>query len=192
MRGVVSRALTRRSSDMMKRPPFAATAITLAIAAALATGYANAKMPGVADADATSVATAAAPVARQNLPDFSQLVEQFGNAVVNVTVKKPGAEMAARMPDMDEDSPFGEFYRRFGPPKGEPGPTQPTRAVGSGFIVSSDGYILTNAHVVDGSQEVTVKLSDKREFGAKVVGVDSRSDVAVLKIEATDLPAVRI
>ncbi len=180
---------------MTKRTPLTATAIALAVAAALA-GCTDVKLPGVADAHATKVAPA--PVvasARPSLPDFSQLVEQYGPAVVNVAVKKSGAAMAANAPDADgEDSPFGEFFRRFGVPmpKGQSEPRMPQQGVGSGFVVSSDGYILTNAHVVDGADEVKVRFSDKREFDAKVIGADARADVAVLKIDATGLPTVRI
>jgi len=190
---------------MMKRISLAPTAIALAVAAALAAGCSEVKLPGVSDANAMSTsapvaATAPSAVpARATLPDFSRLVEQQAPTVVNVTVKKTGPEMAAGQPPFDEDSPFGEFFRRFGIPvppgageQGGPLVPQPSQGVGSGFIISPDGMILTNAHVVDGAQEVTVRLWDKREFTAKVLGTDARADVAVLKIDATGLPAVRI
>ena len=140
---------------------------------------------------------AAAPLVR-GMPDFAALVEQVGPAVVNVTV----VERAHAQRSDDEDSPlgandpFGDFFRRFGiPGPGNPGGPRdntPVRGEGSGFIVSADGYILTNAHVVSNASKVTVKLTDRREFEAKVIGSDERSDVAVIKIAAKSLPTVRI
>jgi len=126
------------------------------------------------------------------LPDFTALAAKYGPAVVNVTVTaeaKPAAAMP-EMPQLDPDDPFYQFFKRFqGPvPRGE----VPMRGVGSGFIVSSDGVVLTNAHVVDGAEDVDVKLTDKREFKARVVGADKQSDVAVLKIDANNLPTVRL
>ena len=100
-----------------------------------------------------------------------------------------------RVPELSEDDPFYEFFRRFGQiprPRGGPEREFEQQSVGSGFIISSDGYLITNAHVVDGADEVNVKLSDKREFKAKVIGADKRTDVALLKIEAKDLPKVTI
>jgi serine protease Do len=143
---------------------------------------------------ATSTAAAPAPsAALQTLPDFSSLVERFGPAVVNIAVKQD-RRMAAHTPepsDPDEGMPFP-----FGPPffRGlpMPAPEMPMRGQGSGFIISPDGLILTNAHVVDDAKEVTVKLTDRREFQAKVVGTDRHTDVAVLRIDAKNLPAVRI
>ena len=99
------------------------------------------------------------------------------------------------MPELSEDDPFYEFFRRFGQiPRAARRARARARAqsVGSGFIISRDGYLITNAHVVDGADEVTVKLTDKREFKAKVIGADKRTDVALLKIEAKDLPKVTI
>ena len=139
-----------------------------------------------------AVSTAAAPVssaAVQGLPDFSPLVERYGPAVVNITVKQE-VKTAARppFPGFDgNDSPFAPFFRGMPMP-----PHQPMIGEGSGFIVAADGLILTNAHVVDDATEVTVKLTDKREFTAKVLGKDTQTDVAVLKIEATGLPTVRL
>ena len=101
----------------------------------------------------------------------------------------------SRGPELAEDDPFYEFFRRFGQiprPRGAPDREFDQQSVGSGFIISSDGYLITNAHVVDGADEVTVKLTDKREFKAKVIGADKRTDVALLKIEAKDLPKVTI
>jgi serine protease Do len=134
------------------------------------------------------------------LPDFSGLVAAVGPAVVNVTVIEKANAGGSR----GFVNPFGngndddadEFFRRFfGAPRGGNGPREEVpqqRGEGSGFIVSSDGYILTNAHVVDNASKVTVKLTDRREFTAKVVGADTGSDVAVLKIEGKNLPVVRL
>jgi serine protease Do len=121
------------------------------------------------------------------LPDFTELVEKQGPSVVNVSTTST-ARGGAQSP-VPEDDPFYDFFRKFGPSQPR---DQETRSLGSGFIVSADGYILTNAHVVDMADDVTVKLTDKREFKAKVIGADKRTDVAVLKIEATGLPTVRI
>lgn len=136
------------------------------------------------------------------LPDFTDLVDQVGPSVVNIrTLEKVSSRAVAGMPG-DED--MLEFFRRFGlpapnvpkqtPRRGRPQPDEEEvpRGVGSGFVLSSDGYILTNAHVVDGADEVMVTLTDKREFKAKIIGADKRSDVAVVKIDATGLPAVKI
>ena len=124
----------------------------------------------------------------QGLPDFADLVEKQGPAVVNVSTTSTAHAAGAQSP-VPEDDPFYDFFRRFGPPQPR---DYETRSLGSGFIVSADGYILTNAHVVDMADDVTVKLNDKREFKAKVIGADKRTDVALIKIEATGLPAVRI
>ncbi|HEU4627598.1 MAG TPA: Do family serine endopeptidase [Steroidobacteraceae bacterium] len=157
---------------------------------------------------------AAAQASVRALPDFSALVDSSGKAVVNVVSVRVASAST------DED-PLSQFFRRFGVPGGPGGPGAPgepdgpgaapdvpggpdgpggpsgqgapvERGEGSGFIVSPDGYVLTNAHVVDQSTQITVKLSDRREFIAKVIGVDLRGDVAVLKIDAHDLPTVRI
>ncbi len=124
----------------------------------------------------------------QGLPDFTELVEKQGPAVVNVSTTSTAHGGSAQSP-VPEDDPFYDFFRRFGPPQQR---DYETRSLGSGFIVSADGYILTNAHVVDMADDVTVKLNDKREFKAKVIGADKRTDVAVIKIEASGLPAVKI
>lgn len=138
------------------------------------------------------------PAAAQgkDLPDFADLAERQGPAVVNISSTQTirGNRMFQQFPDIDEDDPMFEFFRRFMP---RPAPGIPPRehrnkSLGSGFIVSSDGFILTNAHVVDGADEVVVKLNDKREFKARVVGTDKRTDVALLKIEATGLPKVAL
>ena len=118
--------------------------------------------------------------------DFTQLAKDEGPAVVNISVTK---EVATQMPQLDPNDPFYQFFRRFQVPV----PRQaPERGIGSGFIISPDGYILTNAHVVDGVKEVHVKLTDRREFTAKVVGTDPKTDVALIKIDAANLPTVRI
>ena len=139
-----------------------------------------------------------------NLPDFTALMKQQGPAVVNVITKRE-AKMAKNErgqagpgsgsgPQTPED-PLLEFFRRFmpdAPERGERGPGQ-GMGLGSGFIISQDGYVLTNAHVVSGDGEVTVRLADaKREYKAKVIGADERTDVALLKIEATGLPTVKL
>ena len=133
----------------------------------------------------------------RDLPDFTELVEKQGPAVVNISTTQNVREQARtpQIPNLDEDDPFYEFFRRFAPPG--PGQGQnphgfSTRSLGSGFIISADGYILTNAHVVDGADEITVRLTDKREFKAKVIGADKRTDVALIKIEAAGLPMVKL
>ena len=122
------------------------------------------------------------------LPDFAGLVERYGPAVVNVEVV--GQREATNFHGSPND-PFSEFFRRFGQPMPR-GNQPPVRGAGSGFIVSADGYVLTNAHVVAQADEVTVKTTDRREYAAKVVGVDEQTDVAVLKIDAKSLPTVKI
>jgi serine protease Do len=127
------------------------------------------------------------------LPDFTELYEKQGPAVVSIDVTQKVRRQ--RMPELSEDDPFYEFFRRFGPipgPRGGPQREFETQSAGSGFIVAADGYVVTNAHVVDGADEVRIKLTDRREFTAKVVGVDKRTDVAVLRIEARNLPTVTI
>ena len=153
-------------------------------------------------AAAVAVASLAAPpVHAQALPDFTELVEKVGPAVVNIRTTertKVGARSGGG-PELDED--MLEFFRRFGlPVPNQPNPRSPRQApdgepqqrgIGSGFILSADGYVMTNAHVVDGADEVIVTLTDKREFKAKIIGADKRSDVALVKIEAAGLPTVR-
>ena len=135
----------------------------------------------------------------RGLPDFTDLVDQVGPSVVNIrTVEK--ASSRANASGMDEE--MLEFFRRFGVPipnaPKQQRPQRPQdedqqpRGVGSGFILTADGFVMTNAHVVEGADEVIVTLTDKREFKAKIVGADKRTDVAVVKIEATGLPAVKV
>jgi len=144
--------------------------------------------PVVADARSNAPAPAGTVLA-----DFSEIAAQQGPAVVNVSVSGHVKSHFFAIPDFpqgDPNDPFQEFFRRFrGPSMSN---SIPVHGLGSGFIVSPDGVILTNAHVVSDADAVTVKLTDKREFSARVVGVDKQSDVAVLKIEATGLPTVRI
>jgi len=132
--------------------------------------------------------------AQAALLDVADLVEKNGPAVVNISTTKIVQRQQGPVP-MPEDEMF-DFFRRFMPPgvpqRGGPMPEMPARGEGSGFIVSSDGYILTNAHVVRGVDEVTVKLTDKRKFTAKVIGYDARTDIAVIKIKANNLPQVAI
>jgi serine protease Do len=123
------------------------------------------------------------------LPDFSGLVAENGAAVVNISVVEKAHKMGNPGGENDADDPLSQFFRHYqGPGPGQaPERAPPNRGVGSGFIVSADGYVLTNAHVVADASEVTVKLTDRREFIAKVIGVDKRSDVALIKIAATGL-----
>jgi serine protease Do len=151
------------------------------VAEAAGTSAVTASLPAI-----TTPARSAAPVVT-GLPDFSQLVQTYGPAVVNISVRSTvKASGHGRMPPgMNEDNPLFQFM-----PHGNDG--APMRGEGSGFIVSPDGIVLTNAHVVDGAQKVTVKLTDRREFEARVIGADAKSDVAVLKIDAHDLPVTKL
>ena len=131
----------------------------------------------------------------RELPDFTDLVEKAGPAVVNISTAQTARAhpQVPQMPDLDENDPFFEFFRRFMPPDSGQSPHEfSTRSLGSGFIISADGYILTNAHVVDGADEITVRLTDKREFKAKVIGADKRTDVALIRIDAAGLPVVKL
>jgi serine protease Do len=137
-------------------------------------------------------AGSAAAQARE-LPDFTQLVEDQGTAVVNISTTQAVRRPAIPQLPNIEDEEVLEFFRRFIPRQQPPGPgARPEpRSLGSGFIISADGYILTNAHVVEGAEEINVRFTDKREYKAKVIGSDKRTDVALIKIEASGLPAVR-
>jgi len=134
-------------------------------------------------------AVAGAPAATVSLPDFTTIAKQNGKAVVNIRVMGTTKTSARGMPQVSPGDPFYEFFRQFQDPRGSQRDA-PVFGAGSGFIVSPDGVILTNAHVVQGASEVTVKLADRREFRAKVLGSDPRTDVAVLKIDAKGLPTV--
>ena len=142
----------------------------------------------------------------RELPDFTRLVEEQGAAVVNISTTQAvrraqgggGGGAAPQVPGMEDDEVL-EFFRRFVPrqpgpgqsPPGPGGPGRESRSLGSGFIISNDGYILTNAHVVEGGDEINVKLTDKREFKARVIGADKRTDVALIKIDGSGLPLVK-
>ncbi len=159
----------------------------------------SAVRPGVvAGALAFALSLGLAPAAsgqvRAGLPDFTDLYEKNGPTVVSIDVTQKARRGRGGMPELSEDDPFYEFFRRFGqvPPRRGQEREPEAQAVGSGFIIGSDGSVITNAHVVDGADEVTVRLSDKREFKAKVVGTDKRTDIALLKIEVKDLPKVVI
>ncbi|QQC63603.1 DegQ family serine endoprotease [Paraburkholderia ginsengisoli] len=188
------------------------SAVAVAVAVALSAGY----VAGHRDVPAPQVISPAQAAmmpaeaaAKTGIPDFSGLVETYGPAVVNISAKHVvkrtalrgnGGNAGSNQLPMDPSDPLFQFYKRFfggmpgmqGGDGGGDAPDQPSASLGSGFIISNDGYILTNAHVVDGANVVTVKLTDKREFKAKVVGADKQSDVAVLKIDASNLPAVKI
>jgi len=142
-------------------------------------------------AAATAAATTITPSLAGELPAFNTLVEQYGSAVVNIRASgvsetSPASELPEGMPE-----PFRRFFKELPEPGERPKGMQP-QAQGSGFIISPDGYILTNAHVVKDAKEVSVRLDDRREYPAKVVGSDDRTDVALLKVEATNLPAVKV
>src|SRR3989338_7826125 len=122
------------------------------------------------------------------LPDFTELVEKQGPAVVNVSTTQI-IRNAQGFPNIPENDPFYEFFRRFAPQMPR---EQESQSLVSGFIISADGYIMTNAHVVDSADKITVRLTDKREFRAKVIGADKRTDVDLLKIDATDLPKITV
>ncbi|AIJ48901.1 peptidase [Comamonas testosteroni TK102] len=194
--------------------------LVMALVAAGAIGALGATGAGLVGtrsaAQATESAVAVQPAAPNlpavNAPNFADITARNGAAVVNISVvgssramsDDEGDQASERQPQgpgISPDDPFFEFFRQFGIP-GMPGgqgmgpraqqPDTPMRGQGSGFIVSSDGVILTNAHVVRGAKEVTVKLNDRREFRAKVLGADPKTDVAVLKIDASGLPTVKL
>src|SRR5881394_3496033 len=135
----------------------------------------------------------------RDLPDFTRLVEEQGGAVVNISTTQAVRRAAVPQVPGVEDEEMLEFFRRFIPRQqpgqpGQPGPGAPrpeSRSLGSGFIISADGYILTIAHVDEGADEINVKLTDKRELKAKVIGADRRTDIALIKVDATGLPVVR-
>lgn len=179
-----------------------AVAAAAAVSVALFVGYMVGQRNNVTPQVITHAKAAMMPAevaAKTGIPDFSGLVETYGPAVVNIsakhTVKQPVWRGGMQLP-IDPSDPFYQFFQRFyGNIPGIQGGDRPdmsSASLGSGFIISEDGYILTNAHVVDGAQVVTVKFTDKREFRAKVVATDKRSDVAVLKIDAKKLPTVKI
>jgi len=150
-------------------------------------------VPNAAAAPTGAVPSSSTAFVARGLPDFADLVEKVGPAVVNVTViekRQRNPNLRGGNPFSDDEDPFSDFFRQF--QNQQPRDNTPEEGVGSGFIVSADGYILTNTHVVDNATRVIVRLTDRREFQAKVVGTDDKSDVALLKIEAKNLPTVRI
>ena len=186
----------------MSKPnaPFAATA-TLAFATVLAAALPTSSQ---AEASPTPVPVQAPDAAVRGLPDFTGLVETVGPAVVNIRTNiKPKANGADQSLQAQMQQLIEEYIRRHGgrggrnaPPGGNDAPDdedQPEQGyIGSGFLLSPDGYVMTNAHVVEGADEVTVTLTDKREFKARIIGSDQRTDVALLKIEAAGLPFVKV
>lgn len=129
-------------------------------------------------------------VAAKELPDFTTLVEKQGASVVNISTTQTvqTSQIMPHIPGLPEGDPLAELFRRFGSPVMPR--EQESHSLGSGFIISADGYILTNAHVVDSADKIVVRLTDQREFKAKVIGADRRTDVALIKIEAGGLPKV--
>ena len=124
------------------------------------------------------------------LPNFTHLVKSVGNTVVNINAEATGGGMDNQTNGLDPNDPFAELFKRFVP---QPSlPPQVRHSLGSGFIISPDGYILTNAHVVDGAKKITVKTSDKQELEAKLIGLDPKTDIALIKVNVTGLPAVKI
>jgi serine protease Do len=185
--------------QITRRPSVALSAVLAAVVLAVLSASLAGSLFAPRAVQAQSNATSPAPAIVQ-LPDFTELVERVGPAVVNIRTAEK-VRTTSGSAEMDEQ--MREFFRRFGiplpneraPRRGQPQPddSEPQqRGVGSGFVISQDGFVMTNAHVVDGADEVIVTLTDKREFKARIVGADRRTDVAVVKIEATGLPAVRI
>ena len=174
-------------------------ALVLALSAAGVIGAVGAGAYTSANAVGTPAVAPAAAAPLVTMPDFSTITARNGPAVVNISVTgtmKTSMEGVAGIPGMDPDDPMLEFFRRFqgqkGPRGQQPQRETPVRGQGSGFIVSADGTILTNAHVVKDAKEVTVKLTDRREFRAKVLGSDEKTDIAVLKIDAKNLPTLSL
>jgi serine protease Do len=169
-----------------KIPRHAIARLALVLAAALPLGAVMQPLPAAAQTI--------------QLPDFTELAERVGPSVVNIRTTERAARGGAGGAEIDPN--MEEFFRRFGIPiPGRPDPRRgprnedeepQQRGVGSGFILSADGFIMTNAHVVEGADEVIVTLTDKRELKARIIGADKRTDVAVVKIDATGLPAVKI
>ena len=184
----------------MTQATLRSTPLVLALLAAGAIGGAGvealnvrahaAPVPATAPAVAAGTGVPASPAAA--LPDFPRITEQYGPAVVNISVTGTQKTALEIGPEVFGGDPF-ELFRRFQQGQGRVVPREvPVHGMGSGFILSPDGIILTNAHVVKDASEVTVKLTDRREFRARVLGADPRTDVAVLKIDAKNLPVVKI
>ncbi|MBS0580323.1 MAG: Do family serine endopeptidase [Proteobacteria bacterium] len=189
--------------NLVQKPLVAAVLGAAVIAAPVSVLYAT-RASATTQAAVTAPAPAAAPAVANpaivGLPDFSAMVQRYGTAVVNITVVTKASPAINNGGDDEDDdngggnaspfgpnSPFAPFFR--GIPVPQP---QPSRGEGSGFIVRSDGVILTNAHVVNGATEVVVRMTDRREYTARVIGVDTKSDIAVIKIDAKDLPTVKL
>lgn len=175
---------------MMKSRAFKSAALVAAMAAAFSvTSVANAQVGSLFSSDNTQTQTA--------LPDFTKLVEENGKGVVNISTIRNARTQTVQNPLPELlDKRTEELFRRFGFPIIPFGPQEQRipeqRGTGSGFIVSSDGYILTNCHVVEGADELRVRLTDNREFSGKVIGLDKKTDIAVVKIEAKDLPVLKM
>jgi serine protease Do len=138
-----------------------------------------------------------APLQARELPDFTGLVEKYGSAVVNISTTQKIKHPMAKTPRMPEDipeGPFGDLFRHFFGEEGEPRDFEDfdSKSLGSGFIISGDGYVLTNYHVIKGANEIIVRLNDRRELEAELIGYDARSDLALLRIDASGLPTVQI
>jgi serine protease Do len=185
-------------SSLPVRRLLAVLAIAVALAAcsrdlSAQSAAAAAAPPGASAAETPPVSAPVVDGVVRGLPDFSSLVDRYGPAVVNVEVVEKPQPSGGGVQGLSPNDPFYDFFRRFGIPAPEQqGPRQPVRGAGSGFIVSPDGYILTNTHVVANADQVTVRLTDRREFPAKVIGADERTDVAVIKINAANLPIVKL
>lgn len=173
--------------------------MTFAVAALLAGGFLVSETTHSANLTNQSVAAASLPQVHEVVAgiaapaDFSGIVEKYGPAVVNISVTGKAQRVEPSYPQLDPNDPFYPFFRQIDP-RLQPHSEEQfmPHAQGSGFIVTSDGLILTNAHVVNDADEVTVKLTDRREFKAKVIGSDRKSDVAVIKIDARNLPTVAL
>ena len=179
----------------MKAKPIVRALLVAGLATGLVAGCGNGSASFFPTSQAATnppqIQTRPVPAAAAALPDFSSMVAKYGPAVVNISVTetmKTGGDMQ-QFQGIDPNDPFFKFFGQMIP---RTPPHELLRGLGSGFIVSPDGVILTNAHVVDNAKEVTVKLTDRREFKAKVIGKDDTSDVAVIKINAHDLPTVHL
>jgi len=184
-------------SHVCLKPTLAALVLLLAACSKSNNDAPSASAPPQAPTQAPAQAQQAAPASAAppvtgsgvELPSFVNLVKQQGPGVVNVSAVRL-ARNQGNVPALPEGHPLREFFRRFG---GQPDPGEaPAGSLGSGFIISQDGYVLTNAHVISETDEVTVKLTNKREYKARIIGADPYTDVALLKIDATGLPVVKI